>query len=210
LAKPANEVITDFNGEIPLSSDGQAQNSGPSASTCEPYRDAIEWGLSRGRTAMAIWQDLVSTGYEGGYQTVQRFISKAPRVQRPEPSGIIVTAAGRSTGRLRYRTDGTQSGDGQVSTDTVVVMTLGCSRKSVRLLTFRSSRIWASCMKAFRRLGGSPRIVVLDNLRRRSESIDPVNPYRDMWRTRRGGHARRVRDPDHGESRNRVGHARNA
>ena len=32
----------------------------PSASACEPYRELIEQGLSRGRNAMAIWQDLVS------------------------------------------------------------------------------------------------------------------------------------------------------
>jgi hypothetical protein len=46
-------------------------------------------------------------------------------------------------------------------------MTLGFSRKSVRLLVFRSSsRVWAELHeKAFRRLGGSVRIVVLDNLR---------------------------------------------
>jgi len=47
------------------------------------------------------------------------------------------------------------------------VMTLGCSRKSVRLLTFRSSaQVWAELHEqAFRRLGGATRIVVLDNLR---------------------------------------------
>ena len=46
-------------------------------------------------------------------------------------------------------------------------MTLGYSRKSVRLLVFRSSaRIWAELHeKAFRRPGGCPRIVVLDSLR---------------------------------------------
>jgi transposase len=46
------------------------------------------------------------------------------------------------------------------------VMTLGYSRKSVRLLVFRSSsQTWAELHeKAFRRLGGSPRVVVLDNL----------------------------------------------
>ena len=27
---------------------------------CEPYREQIELGLSRGRNAMAIWQELVS------------------------------------------------------------------------------------------------------------------------------------------------------
>ena len=47
------------------------------------------------------------------------------------------------------------------------VMTLGYSRKAVRLLTFRSSsRIRAELHeKAFRRLGSSTRIVVLDNLK---------------------------------------------
>jgi transposase len=47
------------------------------------------------------------------------------------------------------------------------VMVLGCSRKAARFLTFRSSsRIWAELHeKAFRRLGGATRVVVLDNLR---------------------------------------------
>jgi hypothetical protein len=46
------------------------------------------------------------------------------------------------------------------------LITLGF-RKAVRLLVFRSSaRIWAELHeKAFRRLGGDTRIVVLDNLR---------------------------------------------
>jgi transposase len=47
------------------------------------------------------------------------------------------------------------------------VMTLGYSRKSVRLLTFASSSsIWCELHeKAFRRLGGALRVVVVDNLR---------------------------------------------
>jgi hypothetical protein len=46
-SKPANEneVIT-----------GSAVVSSPSA--CEPYREAIDLGISRGRNAMAIWQEL--------------------------------------------------------------------------------------------------------------------------------------------------------
>jgi len=70
------------------------------------------------------------------------------------------------------------------------VMTLGCSRKSVRLLTFRSSsRIWAELHeRAFRRLGGATRIVVLDNLREGvlvPDIYDPaLNPlYRDVLAT---------------------------
>jgi transposase len=47
------------------------------------------------------------------------------------------------------------------------VLTLGYCRKAVRLLVFRSSsRVWAELHeKAFRRLGGVTRVVVLDNLR---------------------------------------------
>lgn len=67
------------------------------------------------------------------------------------------------------------------------VLTLAFSRKSVRLLTFRSSaRIWAELHEqAFRRIGGSTRIVVLDNLREgvlKPDICDPaLNPlYRDL------------------------------
>jgi len=56
---------------------------------------------------------------------------------------------------------------GQYRRTRLFVLTLGYSRKAVRLLVFRSStRIWAELHeKAFRRLGGAPRILVLDNLR---------------------------------------------
>jgi hypothetical protein len=56
-AKPANanEVITDFGAE--LSAPGPQPNPSRSASASAPFRDAIELGLSRGRNAMAIWQD---------------------------------------------------------------------------------------------------------------------------------------------------------
>ena len=67
------------------------------------------------------------------------------------------------------------------------VLTLGYSRKSVRLLVFRSSsQIWAQLHeKAFRRLGGCTRVVVLDNLREgvlAPDIYDPtLNPlYRDV------------------------------
>jgi transposase len=58
------------------------------------------------------------------------------------------------------------------------VLMLGYSRKSVRLLTFRSStRIWAELReKAFRRLGGTTRLVVLDNLREGVLSADIYDP----------------------------------
>ena len=96
------------------------------------------------------------------------------------------------------------------------VMMLGCSRKSVRLLTFRSSsRIWAELHeRAFRRLGGATRIVVLDNLREGvlvPDVYDPaLNPlYRDVL-AHYGAVAMpcRIQDPDRkGKVESGVGHA---
>jgi hypothetical protein len=70
---------------------------------------------------------------------------------------------------------------------TGIVLTLGYSRKSVWLLVFRSSaRIWAELHeKALRRLGGTTRLVVLDNLREGVLSPDIYDPclnplYRDV------------------------------
>src|SRR5712691_7596498 len=206
-SKPANEnqVITD-----------SAMVPGPSA--CEPYREAIDLGLSRGRNARAIWQDLVSEyGFASSYQSVQRFVRKRRGVQTPEARVVIVTAPGQEA-QFDYCT-GTMVRDPEsrkYRRTRLFVMTLGCSRKSVRLLTFRSSsRIWAELHeRAFRRLGGATRIVVLDNLREGvlvPDVYDPaLNPlYRDVL-AQYGPVAMpcRIQDPDRkGKVESGVGHA---
>ncbi len=60
-------------------------------------------GLSRGRNAKAIWQDLVDGyGFTGAYQSVKRFIRKFRGKQLPEARAVIETAPGEETpGRLR-------------------------------------------------------------------------------------------------------------
>jgi hypothetical protein len=97
------------------------------------------------------------------------------------------------------------------------VLTLGYSRKSVRLLVFRSSsQTWAELHeKAFRRLGGVTRVVVLDNLREgvlTPDIYDPtLNPlYRDMLRHYGAVPLPcRVRHPDRkGKVESGVGHAK--
>jgi hypothetical protein len=54
-SKPAMGVTSDFGAEL---SAPRSENPGrnPSASACEPFQEAIDLGLSRGRNAMAIWQ----------------------------------------------------------------------------------------------------------------------------------------------------------
>jgi transposase len=95
-------------------------------------------------------------------------------------------------------------------------MTLGYSRKSVRLLVWRSSaQVWTELHEqAFRRLGGTVRVVVLDNLREgvlKPDIYDPtLNPlYRDVL-AHYGVMALpcRVRDPDRkGKVESSIGHA---
>jgi hypothetical protein len=182
-AKSANEVTTDFGGPPPGNQGLPSASQDPSASACEPYREAIELGLSRGRNAMAIWQDLVSdSGFASGYQTVKRFVRKLRGSQLPQAVGIILTAAGEEA-QVDYGT-GPMVRDpqsGKCRRTRLCVMTFGHSRKSLRLLVFRSSsRIWAELHeKAFRRLGGSVRVVVLDNLREGVIAPDICDPTRN-------------------------------
>jgi transposase len=184
-AKPAITVTTDF-GVAPAE---QAPAPPASASACAVHRDAIELGRSRGRNAMAIWQDLVDTrGFTGGYQSVKRFVRKLAGDPSKQACAVIQTAPGEEA-QVDYGT-GPMARDprsGKYRRMRLFVMTLGYSRKSVRLLVFQSSsQTWAELHeKAFRRLGGCTRVVVLDNLREgvlKPDIYDPtINPvYADM------------------------------
>lgn len=236
-AKPANEVTTDPAGNSPpfeeLSESGGSKPANeattdpdavprpehsPRASACEPYRELIGAGLDRGRNAMAIWQDLVSDhGFACSYESVKRFVRKLRGTASREACGIIRTAPGEEA-QADYGT-GPMVRDpktGRYRRTRLFVLTLGYSRKAIRLLTFRSSsRIWAELHEtAFRRLGGTPRLLVLDNLREGvidPEYYDPrLNPlFRDVL-----AHYSvtampcRVRDPDRkGKVESGVGHA---
>lgn len=213
-AKPAIEVTTDF-GVAP---EDEAARPPASASACAVHRDAIELGLSHGRNAMAIWQDLVDgRGFTGGYQSVKRFVRKLLGSPSKKACAVIETAPGEEA-QVDYGT-GPMARDpvsGKYRRMRLFVLTLGYCRKSVRLLVFQSStQTWAELHeRAFRRLGGCTRVVVLDNLREgvlKPDIYDPtINPvYADMLR-HYGVVAMpcRVADPDRkGKVESGVGHA---
>jgi transposase len=215
-AKPANEVITGFG--VGLSGVGSKKQSA-TPSSCEPFREAIELGLSRGRNAMAIWQDLVADhGFQAGYLSVQRFVRWLRGTQAPTARAVICTPPGEEA-QVDYGNKDPMVRDertGKYRRTRLFVLTLGYSRKAVRLLTFQSSsRIWAELHeKAFRRLGGTPRLIVLDNLKEGVLTPDfyepTLNPiYRDVL-----AHYGvsplpcRIKDPDRkGKVESGVGHA---
>jgi transposase len=223
-AKPANGVTPDPDPSskpaIEVTPDsGAPPGRSPSASACEPYREVIELGLGQGRNAKAIWQDLVDDhGFRGAYQSVKRFVGKLLGSRPPEARVVIETPPGEEA-QVDYGSGPMvrDPASGRYCRARMFVLTLGYSRKSVRLLTFRSStRIWAELHeRAFRRLGGVTRVVVLDNL---SEGVlaadiyDPtLNPlYSDML-AHYGAVALacRVGDPDRkGKVEAGVGHAK--
>ena len=161
----------------------------PSASACEPYHELIAEALGRGRNARAIWQDLVDDhGFAAHYASVRRFVLKL-RGSTPVEARVVIATAPGEEGQVDYG-DGPMvrdRGTGKYRRTRLFVLTLGYSRKSVRLLVWRSSaQIWAELHeRAFRRLGGTVRVIVLDNLKEgvlTPDIYDPtLNPlYRDV------------------------------
>jgi len=224
-AKPANEVTTDPPPAKPANAVGVTTDSvtgNPAApftaSASEPYREFIEAALLKGRNAMSIWQELVDVhGFRGAYETVKRYVRKLRGKQSPEARAVIETAPGEES-QVDYG-KGPMARDpqtGRYRRTRMFVLTLGCSRKCVRLLTFQSgARIWAELHeRAFRRLGGATKVVVLDNLKEgvlTPDIYDPaLNPlYRDVL-AHYGAVALpcRARDPDRkGKVESGVAHA---
>jgi transposase len=211
-AKPAKQTSTDPPAWPP------PPGRSPQASSCEPYRELIEQAVGQRRPAMAIWQDLVDDyGFPARYASVQRFVGKLRDQWVAEAHPRIETAPGEE-GQVDYG-DGPMVRDpktGKYRRTRLFVFTLGFSRKCVRFLVWKSSsQVWAELHeRAFRRLGGATRSVVLDNLKEgvlRADVYDPtLNPlYRDVL-AHYGVTALpcRVRHPDRkGKVESGIGHA---
>ena len=210
-SKAASVVTTDLErgGEVELQT---------KSSKCEPYRDLIQEALALGRNAKAIWQDLQTDhGFDSSYESVKRFVRKelSKGVRQAHPT--ITTEPGEE-GQVDYGTGPMvrHPKTGKYRRTRLFAFTLGFSRKSIWLLAWKSgSKEWSELHEeAFRRLGGVPRVVVLDNLKEgviKPDIYDPeLNPvYRNML-THYGATAlpARVRHPDRkGKVESAVGHA---
>jgi transposase len=167
---------------------------------------------------MAIWQDLVSAhGFPARYARVRRFVRQLRAEAAPDARVVITTSPGEES-QVDYG-DGPMVRDpasGKYRRVRLFVFTLGYSRKCVRLLTWRSStEIWVQLHeRAWRKLGGTTRVLILDNLKEgvlTPDIYDPtLNPlYRDCL-AHYGIVALpcRVRDPDRkGKVESGVAHA---
>ena len=223
-SKPAtpDEVITDSHPK-PATPGEVITDSAPipSGSACEVHRELILRGLDDRRTGMSIWQELVEKhGFAHRYVTVQRFVRRLLGAYAAEARVVIATTPGEEA-QVDYG-DGPMvryPQTGKYRRTRLFLLTLAHSRKSVRLLTWKSSsKIWAQLHEqAFRRLGGVTATVVLDNLREgvlTPDIYDPLlNPlYRDVL-AHHGAVALpcRVRDPDRkGKVESGIAHTQKA
>ncbi len=197
-AKPAiaGEVSTDLPAKPAITSPqvstdpaSPAPTRAPSASACESYRELIVEALRRGRNAVAIWQDLVDDhGFSARYASVRRFVLNV-RGTAPAEARVVITTAPGEEGQVDYG-EGPMVRDhatGKYRRTRLFVFTLGCSRKAVRLIVWKSSaQIWGELHeRAFRRLGGTVKVIVLDNLGEGVLTPDIYDPtlsplYRDV------------------------------
>ena len=173
--------------------------------------------MDRGRNAVAIYQELVDRhGFGHSYESVKRYVRTLRATPVPDAHPVITTAPGEE-GQVDYGEGPMVRVDsGKYRRTRLFVMTLGASRKSVRLLCWKSSsQIWAQMHEqAFRRLGGAPRTVVLDNLKEGVLEPDVYEPqlnplYADVL-AHYGvtGLPCRVRHPDRkGKVEAGIGHA---
>jgi len=173
VSKAASQVTTDL--ERP-----PRPGSSRPESPCEPYREAITAALEQGRNAKAIWQDLVDQhGFPRHYECVKRYVRRLRGSVVSLAHPTIVTAPGEEA-QVDYG-DGPMvrhPETGKYRRSRLFALTLGWSRKTVWLLTWKSSaRIWCELhAEAFRRLGGVVRVVVLDNLKEGVITPDVYDP----------------------------------
>jgi len=158
------------------------------ASACEAYRELIVDAVRRAATR---WRSgRISSMITASWAATRVCAASSPScgASTVEAHAIITTAPDEEA-QVDY-------GEGPMVRDPATdkyrrtrlfLLTLGYSRKSVRLLMWRSStQIWAERHeRAFRRLGGTVRVIVLDNLREgviAPDNYDPtLNPlYRDL------------------------------
>lgn len=209
-SKPASKATADL--------ERNSNKPRGTASSCEAFRETIQGALDRGRNAKAIWQDLVTVnGYPGSYESVKRFCRKLRGTVSRAAHPTIVTEPGEE-GQVDYG-EGPMvryPATGKYKRTRLFALTLGYSRKAVWLLRFKSSsKAWCELHEeAFRRLGGAPRTIILDNLKEgviKPDFFDPeLNPLYSSVLAHYGVVAlpARVRHPDRkGKVESSVGFA---
>ncbi len=160
-----------------LTSEG-AETPAGSRSECEPYRDEIVRKLEQGLTAQRLWQDLIDEfGFSAKYQSVRRYVA---RLQKKTPQLVrrMEVAAGEEA-QVDFGT-GTwiTTNDGKRRRSWVFRIVLSHSRKGYSEAVFHqnSEAFIGALENSFRYFGGTPKTLVIDNLKAAVKQADWYDP----------------------------------
>ena len=149
-----------------------------SRSECEPYRAEIISKLEQGLTAQRIWQDLiVEFGFSAKYQSVRRYVA---RLQQKTPQLVrrMEVAAGEEA-QADFGTGAwITTADGKRRRSWVFRIVLSHSRKGYSEAVFHQSTesFIGALENAFRYFGGTPKTLVIDNLKAAVKRADWYDP----------------------------------
>jgi transposase len=155
-----------------------AETPAGSRSECEPYRDKIVRKLEQGLTAQRIWQDLIEEyGFAAKYQSVRRYVA---RLQKRTPQLVrrMEVAAGEEA-QVDFGTGAwITTAAGKRRRSWVFRIVLSHSRKAYSEAVFHQNTeaFIAALENSFRYFGGTPKTLVIDNLKAAVKQADWYDP----------------------------------
>ncbi len=136
-------------------------------SSVEPFRAQVVELRAQATEMMAIWERLKERGYTGSYSAIRRFV-RTLEPRQPEAFGRVETAPGEEAQvDFGYAGRMLDPQTGQLRKAWAFVMVLGFSRHQyVEFVWDQSVATWLLLHRhAFEFFGGSPKRIVLDNLK---------------------------------------------
>jgi len=147
-------------------------------SECEPWRDVIQSKCDSGLSAQRIYQDLTTEhGFAGSYYSIRRFVRRLEPT-RQLPFRRLECGPGDEA-QVDFGTGAPVVGpEGKRRRTHVFRIVLSHSRKAYSEAVYRQTTDdFLRCIEnAFRRFGGAPRQLVLDNLRAAVKKADWFEP----------------------------------
>jgi len=150
-------------------------------SQCNPFTDIIKKKLDAGLSAQRIWQDLVSeNSFTGSYSSVKRFVRRLGATL-PLPFRRMECEAGQEA-QVDFGFGAWVIEDGKRRRPHILRVILSHSRKGYSEPLWRqTTEDFIRCLEnAFRAFGGTPKTLVIDNLKaavKHADWFDPdINP----------------------------------
>lgn len=162
----------------PSSAVEDVESPAGSRSECEPYREEIVRKLEQGLTAQRIWQDLIAAwGFTAKYPSVRRYVA---RLQKKTPQLVrrMEVAAGAES-QVDFGVGAwITTADGKRRRSWVFRIVLSHSRKAYSEAVFHQNAesFIGALENSFRYFGGTPKTLVIDNLKAAVKQADWYDP----------------------------------